>query len=107
MVARQEANQFEQSANRIDQLIKERAAAEARLAAAEAEVRKWRAAAAILGRNGAQRRCAETGLAEIQAKANDLLSNSGIDLSLALSWFREGGDAAKRCGDCGVPRRAD
>ena len=62
-----------------------------------------REASVIFGKNGAQRRVAEGALAVIQVGANDMLQKSGIDLSLELSWAREGAGPAKTCDSCGSP----
>lgn len=99
--ARLEGDRLFSLADRIDSLNEKRAAKEAELSKAEFEARKWRAAVDVFGRNGAQRRCAEEGLGQIQTKTNELLADAGIDLSVALSWFREGSDWAKRCAHCG------
>lgn len=49
----------------------------------------------------AQTKCAESGISEIESGANDLLSESGLDLSVSLKWQREGGGLAKFCDSCG------
>lgn len=101
--SRRRAAENEFKASKLEQVAAERAGIEAKLDAAECEARTWLAASMILGRQGAQRRCAEEGLGQIEARANEVLSTAGIDLSLVLSWFRQGGDLAKRCAECGEP----
>lgn len=61
-----------------------------------------RAAVHILGRQGAQRVIAEEALAEIEAGANAMLREAGIDLSVRVSWSREGSGLAKVCAECGT-----
>ena len=62
-----------------------------------------REAVAVFGRNGAQRRIAETALAEIEKGANTLLGNAGIALTVAVKWSREGQGLAAVCDQCGAP----
>ncbi len=62
-----------------------------------------REAVAILGRNGAQREIAEESLAEVEAGANALLVDAGIDLNLDVQWSREGKKLATACEQCGAP----
>lgn len=57
----------------------------------------------IFGKNGAQRRVAESSLSRIEQGANALLSTSAIPLSVAVQWSREGGALAKTCDTCGFP----
>jgi DNA repair exonuclease SbcCD ATPase subunit len=79
------------------------AAASQTLATLTAASEVHRAALGILGRNGAQRRLAEGALATIGDGANNLLTACGVDLSVALSWAREGQGLAKHCAECGAP----
>jgi hypothetical protein len=60
-----------------------------------------REALMVVGRNGAQRRIAETALTDIESRANALLQESGIDLSLEVKWAREGQGLATHCEACG------
>ncbi len=60
-----------------------------------------KAAIDVLGRNGVQRRIAEQCLNEITFDANDILSESGVDLKVDLTWTREGSGLAKTCDRCG------
>lgn len=64
--------------------------------------RALRAATAVLGRQGAQRVVAELGLGEIEAGANRMLGDLGIELSVRLGWSREGTGLAAACEDCGA-----
>jgi hypothetical protein len=56
-------------------------------------------AAVLLGR--ARRLVAEGAVGEIEADANAVLRDAGIDLSFAVSWAREGKDPARVCEACG------
>lgn len=68
------------------------------------QIARHREALAILGRGGAQKRLAEFALAEIEADANALLVESGIDLSLEVRWAREAATGlARACDQCGAP----
>lgn len=60
------------------------------------------AAVRILGRQGAQRVIAEAALREIEGGANDMLRSANIDLSVTLSWAREGSGLAAHCSECGT-----
>ena len=62
-----------------------------------------RCAVAVLGRNGAQRVVAEQALSDIEVGANDELAAAGIDLSVAVTWSREGDGLAPACDACGSP----
>jgi DNA repair exonuclease SbcCD ATPase subunit len=61
-----------------------------------------RAALAIFGRNGAQRRIAERALADITTDANRRLRDAGIDLEVSITWARETKGLATACDECGV-----
>lgn len=74
------------------------------LAALRGDIATHRAAAAIFGRNGAQRRASEDALSEIERDANALLSESGIGLRLRVLWGREASKGlATSCDSCGAP----
>lgn len=60
-----------------------------------------REALAIFGKNGAQRRIAERSLASMEVSANRRLAGCGIDLSVRVSWSREGKGLASSCEACG------
>lgn len=62
-----------------------------------------RAALRIFGRQGAQKRIAESALVEIEAGANSILREAGIDLTLRVQWGREGVGLSAWCGECGAP----
>ena len=49
-----------------------------------------------------QRRISERALGIIGARATDLLSGAGIDLSVDIRWEYEGTGAARSCEDCGA-----
>jgi DNA repair exonuclease SbcCD ATPase subunit len=58
------------------------------------------AASAILV--GTERAVAEGSLSAIEAGANSMLAECGIELSVGMSWTREGKDLAKTCVQCGA-----
>ncbi len=74
-----------------------------KLDALNKKVETHREALAIFGKQGAQRRVAETALNHIQRDANDMLSECGIKLEVDVSWSREGSGVAKTCDTCGHP----
>lgn len=76
---------------------------EAQLVGLEKQLAVYREAAAIFGKQGAQRRVAETALAEIEQAANESLAECGIDLKVEIQWAREGSQIAKTCDSCGKP----
>lgn len=76
---------------------------EENLEAVRKKVATAREAAIILGRNGAQRRIAESSLAEIEAAANAELAQSNIDLAMFVRWARETKGLATACDVCGAP----
>jgi DNA repair exonuclease SbcCD ATPase subunit len=90
-------------AARIDALRARREALRALLAEVEAQLATHREAGLILGKSGAQRRVAETALGEIEAGANRMLHESGIDLTVSVQWAREGKGLARACEACGQP----
>lgn len=57
----------------------------------------------IFGKNGAQRRVAESALGRIEQSANDELEAAGIDLRISVLWSREGQGLASSCDACGSP----
>lgn len=61
-----------------------------------------REAAAIFGRGGAQRRLAEGVLGEVARRANAMLADAGVELTLDVSWEREGKGVADECRSCGA-----
>lgn len=69
----------------------------------DAEITTLREALAVVGRNGAQREIAERELRIIESSANTLLSDAGVDLTVAVEWAREGKGMAKNCEQCGWP----
>lgn len=93
-----------------------RASAELR----DGEARAWLGAAQVL--RTTRRELAESASAAIEAGANKLLSDAGIELSVMFRWAREGtglatncdrcgdgypnGQAVKVCARCGAPRPA-
>lgn len=92
------AKAIELSNAKIEKLRSERLAKAEQLATA-------REALVILGKNGAQRRVAESALAAIEEGANDLLAKAGVDLTIEVLWSREGreGEFADHCAECGNP----
>ncbi|MDE2099191.1 MAG: hypothetical protein KGL39_18195 [Patescibacteria group bacterium] len=69
----------------------------------EASERRRICAAAVAVFKNAQRQCAESGLANIEAGANSLLQTAGIDLEVVAKWAKEGQGLAKVCEACGEP----
>lgn len=63
----------------------------------------FREAAVIFGKRGAQRRVAEGALQQIQDDANEMLRESGANLSIEARWSREGKGLASACEACGNP----
>ena len=61
-----------------------------------------RAAFAVLGPDGAQRRISERCVGAIEQTANADLAAAGIDLSLAVRWGRETKKPAEQCPQCGT-----
>lgn len=61
------------------------------------------AALQVFGKNGAQRRAAESILSEIESGANESIRECGIDLSTRLLWSKEGEGHARECERCGSP----
>ncbi len=72
-----------------------------RRATFEGTIRTHQEALAVVGRLGAQREVAEGALARIERGANTLLTDSGIDLQVAVRWAREGRGLATHCESCG------
>lgn len=70
---------------------------------ARAAVQTAREAQLVFGKNGAQRRVAERALEQIGRDATRALEESGVPLSVALRWSREGKDPATACAECGSP----
>lgn len=65
-------------------------------------IRTHREAVMVVGRQGAQREVAEAALGSIERGANDLLNQSGIDLTVEVQWAREGRGLAAVCDTCGA-----
>lgn len=86
----------------IDKLNASKSEHEEVIRKTQSEVDLLRAAGVVFGRTGAQRMVAEQSLGAIQVLANDMLSAAGINLSLSVSWQREGKDPAKACDVCGA-----
>lgn len=79
---------------------RDRARAEVEVLKAQAMV--YRAALRVFGRQGAQQRVAEAALSEIRDGANALLREAGIDLSVEMTWARDGQGLAATCDSCGA-----
>lgn len=94
---------YERSIAAIEKSRGERLRLAQLLSGLESAITTEREAKAIVGRNGAQRRIAEDGLKEIEDGANTMLSESGIDLRVAMRWSREGTQLASACEECGHP----
>ena len=66
------------------------------------EVRLYREAVGIVGRMGAQRVVAEREVRRVEVIANDILANTGVDLTVQLRWGRESStELATSCEECG------
>lgn len=89
------AKEFDRTYEVIQALKQERAVA------ADA-VKLFAAAVRLFGKGGAQRRVAEEALAKIEGTANSLLASTGIELSVRVTWGREGSDLASNCDQCGA-----
>lgn len=88
---------------RWSSLVEELVAAEDRRCELDARVSVLRSALQVLGKNGAQKAIAVGELGRIEAAANALLAENGIDLTLAIRWGRESSSAlAVTCEDCGT-----
>jgi DNA repair exonuclease SbcCD ATPase subunit len=62
-----------------------------------------REAVVVFGKSGAQRRVAESAMAEIEDGTNAILSACGVDLTVRVTWSREGQGLARACDACGHP----
>lgn len=78
----------------LERLKAERVAAEQEVELARAAVKSYR---------GALRLVAESRLAQIEAGANGLLADAGVELAVKMAWAREGGGLATQCVECGYP----
>jgi hypothetical protein len=67
----------------------------------ERTIRLHQEAIAVVGRQGAQKEVAEQVLGDVQNGANRLLQNAGIDLTVEVSWARDGKGLATHCEACG------
>lgn len=76
--------------------------AQQELSEVRAKLALTQAAAAVMGRQGAQRRIAERALQVIEADANTMLADGGIPLQVAMRWGREGQGPARACPECGA-----
>lgn len=77
--------------------------AEEEVAILKVHVGLLRQAVQVFGKGGAQRRVAEDALSDIEATANSLLGACGMDLTVEVTWGREGKDLADNCDQCGAP----
>jgi DNA repair exonuclease SbcCD ATPase subunit len=102
-VAEAKVEQVQHAIELMTQLHAELAEVVTQLATIADEERVARAALRIFGRQGAQRRIAETALGEIEAGANEVLREAGIALEVRVLWGREGVGLAAWCGECGAP----
>lgn len=93
----------EERLDRLSRAAGEMSAMSQKREALAAEMETAREAVAVFGRNGAQRRIAERALTTIEADANALLSECGIDLSVKIVWAREAATGlATSCDSCGA-----
>jgi len=92
----------ERIATELAGVDRRRAAAEGKRRQARAAVMANQEALAVLA--VARRTIADEALSSIAARANQLLSEAGVDLSLEVSWMREvRGQLATACDACGSP----
>jgi len=89
--------------DQIDQIDRRRETMEKGLAELRKRLATYREASVVFGKQGAQRRVAEGALGEIEDGANGMLRESGMDLSVAVRWSREGSGLARACDACGNP----
>jgi len=94
---------FERSIAAIEKARGERLRIAEELSKTESGMHVEREARLIFGKNGAQKRVAETSLKEIEQGANAMLAECAIDLSVAVQWSYEGKDLASACDECGHP----
>lgn len=87
---------------RVEGAFAERDRAQVEVEQIKARTALYRAALRVFGRQGAQQRVAEAALAEIREGANALLREAGIDLSVAMTWARDGQGLAATCDACGA-----
>ena len=93
---------FERNMNVMREHWHKAVALKAKLEKESDAIRTMTEAVEIFGRTGAQRRIAEQATEQIEQRANELLSRSGIDLSIAIRWEVEGAGAADHCASCGA-----
>ena len=74
-----------------------------RLEDARRELEVSRAAAKVLGPEGARRKAAEGAVDVITQGACRVLAESGVDLSVEARWGREVGKLESQCRECGRP----
>jgi DNA repair exonuclease SbcCD ATPase subunit len=100
-VKERELAEVEANIRTLDVIEAKRGKLEKRRKQLEGAITLHREAVAIVGRQGAQKEIAEAVLAEIEAGANMLLNSAGIDLTIEVSWSREGRGLATHCDTCG------
>ena len=98
-----EISRIRQQLSDLEQIANIRASCEEQGRAFAARLGLLREAVAVFGKRGAQRRVAESALSEIEAGANEVLRACGVNLSVAISWSREGQEPASACDRCGHP----
>jgi DNA repair exonuclease SbcCD ATPase subunit len=86
---------------RLEAAVKASREAQNRRSELSRAIRLHQEAIAVVGRQGAQREVAEGVLRQVEAGANRLLQAASIDLSLEVSWAREGKGLASHCDACG------
>jgi len=92
---------YKQSMLEAETIDRELDAAKTLASDADGELAAAQTAVRIFGRQGAQRVVAESALIEIEGGANDMLRAAAIDLSIKLSWAREGSGLTPHCLECG------
>lgn len=86
---------------RTQKLVAEAGELEGRCVESARVLKVYGEAVELLGIRGAQRVISEAALVEVEQGANQMLEECGIDLSVRLSWEREGKALADACGACG------
>lgn len=101
MELRSKIDRLKASVADLESIEKTREGLLVRQAEIDAKLVVIREGAAIF--KAAQRRVAEGALAMIEADANDALASSGTNLTVEISWSREGKEIATACEQCGHP----
>ena len=102
--AEQEVRAHERAAAAAAMTARRRVEVERGLASVRPQLTAQQEALAVLSL--ARRTLAEEALDQIAARANQLLVDAGVALTLEVTWGRETGELAKTCDACGAPHPA-